>query len=131
MGTYHPFGGVKSYTLGNNQTVTRSYDQDGRIASYTLGATQFNLAYDPASRITAILDTANAVNSNSYGYDNLDRLIQTVLPNTTYSYGYDLTGNRIAKGTGANSDAYSRIKRNQRGTARIFFRAGQGLQRYL
>src|SRR5262249_41818620 len=35
---YHPFGGVKSYTLGNGQQYTRSIDLDGRIASYTLGA---------------------------------------------------------------------------------------------
>ena len=66
-----------------------------------------SIGYDNASRITSLLDTANAANSNSYGYDNLDRLIQTILPGTTYNYQYDLTGNRTAKGAGASNDAYS------------------------
>ena len=35
--TYQPFGGVKGYTLGNGQVYGRTIDQDGRIASYTLG----------------------------------------------------------------------------------------------
>ena len=105
--SYHPFGGVKSYTLGNNRTVTRSYDQDGRISSYSLGGNVTSIGYDAASRIVSLLDTGNAANSNSYGYDNLDRLIQTVLPGTSYSYQYDLTGNRTGKGAGAATDAYS------------------------
>src|SRR5204862_4432057 len=43
--TYQPFGGVKSYTLGNGQSYTRGYDLDGRIASYSLGSQVFALAY--------------------------------------------------------------------------------------
>ena len=104
---YHPFGGVKSYTLGNNRSVTRSYDQDGRIASYTLGGNQTSIGYDAASRIVSLLDTVNAANSNSYGYDNLDRLTQAILPGTSYGYQYDLTGNRTSKVAGANGDSYS------------------------
>jgi YD repeat-containing protein len=104
--TYQPFGGVRTLTLGNNRVVTRPYDQDGRMASYTLGGTAFSLVYDAADRITGILDTSNAANSNSYGYDNLDRLTQAVLPNTTYSYGYDLAGNRSQRGAGSAASTY-------------------------
>ena len=104
--TYHPFGGVKSYTLGNNRVVSRTYDRDGRVASYTLGGVSQLLGYDAASRITGILYTSNAANSNSFGYDNLDRLTQAVAPNSTYAYEYDLTGNRTARSAGSASSAF-------------------------
>jgi len=102
--TYHPFGGVKSYTLGNNRTITRSYDQDGRIASYTLGGTSISVGYDSASRITSLLDTVNAANSNSYGYDNLDRLTSASVPATNYGYSYDATGNRLSRSSGSATE---------------------------
>jgi YD repeat-containing protein len=99
--TYQPFGGVKSYVLGNNRTITRAYDQDGRISSYTLGGTSISVGYDTASRITSLLDNTNAANSNSYGYDNLDRLTSASVPATNYGYSYDLTGNRLTRNSGS------------------------------
>jgi YD repeat-containing protein len=102
--SYHPFGGIKSYTRGNNRTVTRSYDQDGRIASYTLGGTTFTVGYDNASRITSLLDTTNAANSNGYGYDNLDRLTSASVPSTSYGYSYDATGNRLSRSSGSATE---------------------------
>ncbi len=103
---YHPFGGVKSYTLGNNRLVTRTRDQDGRISQYTLGGTGYAVIYDAASRITGLMDTANAANSNAYTYDNLDRLVLAALPSGGYSYGYDLTGNRTSRGTGSGTSTF-------------------------
>jgi YD repeat-containing protein len=100
---YHPFGGVKSYTLGNGQTYTRGIDLDGRIGSYTLGAQSFAIGYDAASRISFISDVGTPANTNTYGYDNLDRLTSAVLPATPYAYTYDAVGNRLSKG----SDLYS------------------------
>ena len=100
---YHPFGGVKSYTLGNGQTYTRGIDLDGRIASYTLGAQSFAIGYDAASRIEFISEVANPPNTNTYGYDALDRLTSAVLPATPYAYTYDAVGNRLTKG----GDVYS------------------------
>jgi YD repeat-containing protein len=100
---YHPFGGVKSYTLGNGQTYTRGVDLDGRLASYTLGAQSFAIGYDAASRISFISDVGTPANTNTYGYDNLDRLTSAVLPATPYAYTYDAVGNRVTKG----GDLYS------------------------
>jgi len=102
---YQPFGGVKSYTLGNGQTYTRSYDLDGRIASYTLGANPFNLGFDAASRITSI-------NTNNYGYDALDRLNQAVLLDKNYGYAYDAVGNRLSKTNGTRTDLYTYASTN-------------------
>ena len=104
---YYPFGGVQSYTLGNGQTYTRSYDLDGRVVSYTLAAQTFALGHDDASRISFITDAANAANTNTYSYDNLDRLVGAVLPNLPFAYVYDAVGNRTSKTVGASTDAYA------------------------
>jgi YD repeat-containing protein len=104
---YHPFGGVKSYTLGNGQIYSRTVDHDGRIASYTLGASDFQVSFDAASRITGIAEVGVPANANTYGYDTLDRLTSVVLPNSSFGYGYDAVGNRTSKATGAASDIYA------------------------
>jgi YD repeat-containing protein len=101
---YQPFGGVKSYTLGNGQVYTRGYDQDGRINTYTLGAKSFSIGYDAASRIEFISEVGNAANINNYGYDSLDRLLSAVTPGTPYGYTYDAVGNRRSKTAGAATD---------------------------
>jgi YD repeat-containing protein len=105
--TYHPFGGVTGFTFGNGQVYSRSVDQDGRIASYTLGSSAFAIAFDAASRITGITETGNPSNANTYGYDTLDRLTSAVLPSTSYGYSYDAVGNRLTKTVGAASDNYA------------------------
>jgi YD repeat-containing protein len=103
---YHPFGGVKGFTLGNGQSYSRSIDLDGRIASYTLGTKAFGIGYDAASRIEFIADLAVPANSNTYGYDDLDRLTSAVTPGTPYAYGYDAVGNRTSRTAGSSTDTY-------------------------
>lgn len=97
---YHPFGQAKSWTLGNGQIHARTVDQDGRTASYTLGATNYAIGFDAASRITGI-------NTDTYGYDNLDRLTSAVLASSNFGYSYDAVGNRLSKTVGANTEAYT------------------------
>ncbi|MBI3041815.1 MAG: RHS repeat protein [Betaproteobacteria bacterium] len=104
---YHPFGGVKSFTLGNGQSYSRGQDQDGRIASYSLGAQTFSVGYDAASRIALLGDIANPANGNTYGYDSLDRLTQAIVPGTPFAYGYDAVGNRLTKTVGSSTDIYA------------------------
>lgn len=106
---YHPFGGVKSYTLGNGQTYTRSIDLDGRIASYTLGNQSFAIGYDVASRIDFITETTNPTNSNTYDYDNLDRLTSVTVPSAplSFSYDYDAVGNRVSRVAGSSTHTYA------------------------
>ncbi len=104
---YRPFGGVQGYTLGNGQSVVRGYDQDGRIASYTLGAQTFAIGYDAASRVSFISDAANPANANTYGYDAMDRLTSAAIPNNQYSYVYDKVGNRTSKTVGSSTDTYA------------------------
>jgi YD repeat-containing protein len=111
---YHPFGGVKSFSLGNGQAYTRSIDLDGRIASYTLGAQSFGVGYDAASRIEFISDLGTPANSNNYGYDSLDRLSSAVTPATPYAYSYDAVGNRSSRSAGSSTDTYAYNSSNNR-----------------
>jgi len=104
---YHPFGGVTGYTFGNGQVYSRSVDLDGRIASYSLGAQSYGIGYDAASRISFVSEFGNPPNSNTYGYDALDRLTSAALPSTAYGYSYDAVGNRLTKLVGAGSEAYA------------------------
>jgi len=120
---YQPFGGVKSYTLGNGRNYTRSYDLDGRIASYTQGTQNFAIGFDAASRISFISDAANPANTNTYGYDALDRLTSAVLPSVPYAYAYDPVGNRNSKTVGSATDTYAYNATNNR-VASITAQAG-------
>lgn len=97
---YHPFGAVKGFTLGNGQVYSRTIDHDGRIAAYTLGNTSYAITYDPASRITGI-------GTNTYGYDDLDRLTSATLTSSNFEYTYDGVGNRSTKKVGTATDTYA------------------------
>jgi len=105
--TYFPFGGVKGFSYGSLAPYARSFDLEGRIASYTQGAATKSVAYDLASRITGITDGATPATNSSYGYDALDRLTSAVLATSTYGYTYDPTGNRLSRSTGSGTDTYS------------------------
>jgi YD repeat-containing protein len=121
--SYQPFGGVKSYALGNGQLYARAYDQDGRIVAYGAGSQGASLGYDPAGRIVSIAD---ATSSNTYGYDNLDRLTSAVTLAASFGYTYDPVGNRTSKTVGTATDVYAysatsnRIASISGGTSRSF-----------
>lgn len=104
---YHPFGGVKSFVLGNGQAYSRSIDLDGRVASYSLGAKSFGIGYDAASRIEFISETGVPANTNNYTYDALDRLTGAATPGTPYAYTYDAVGNRLTRTAGSSTDTYT------------------------
>lgn len=109
--TYFPFGGVKGFTFGSLTFYSRGFDSEGRITTYTQGLpiadTRKGVAYDLASRITAITERANPATDVSYGYDALDRVTSAVRAATSYGYTYDATGNRLSRTAGASTDTYS------------------------
>ena len=100
--TYHPFGGVKSFTLGNGQAWSNSLDQDGRVVNYTLGGVTYTIAWDAANRITGITSD-NPATDQSFGYDNLDRITGFASTSRSQAFAYDLTGNLLAKADVVNS----------------------------
>ncbi len=102
--SYRPFGSASTWLEGNGAALVRSFDQDGRMTGVQLGAItkdeitrQLVYSYDPASRITGLLETGEP--EQSFGYDALDRLTGftkgTGKDAETTSYTYDADGNRI------------------------------------
>ncbi|MGH8767414.1 MAG: hypothetical protein ACREVT_04440, partial [Burkholderiales bacterium] len=88
---------LKSARLVNGQTWSSTYDLDGRLTSYTLGAATVSLSWDAASRLTAITHSTDANLSQGFAYDNLDRLTVMASPPRDQTFAYDLTGNLLAK----------------------------------
>ena len=102
--TYLPFGGVSGWTAGNGAVYRRSFDLDGRIAGLALPANDtIALAYDAASRITAMTETGLA--AKAFSYDALDRLSVYKTGTITQTYAYDADGNR----TGTSTDGASPV----------------------
>lgn len=109
--SYLPFGPIASYTLGNGQTITRSYDADYRLTDLTSPLLNLHYARDTLGNITA-MGSAPGANpaSESYGYDPLQRLkaVTESDGSTLESYTYNKTGDRLSKtGSGQATGAYS------------------------
>ncbi|HEY9101746.1 RHS repeat-associated core domain-containing protein, partial [Chitinimonas sp.] len=112
---YRPFGQPQSWTFGNGEVRSSSYDLDGRLTEYSLGDSTVTLGYDTAGRITSqqiaggwwqrLLQRVGlpAGQQTDYGYDNADRLTHWQEGSNSQDYGYDANGNRTqltVNGTG-------------------------------
>ncbi|WP_177229299.1 RHS repeat protein [Dyella sp. OK004] len=95
--TYLPFGPITSYTLGNGQTVTRSYDANYALTDVVSPALNLHFARGAMGNPTAL---GNASGANpaieTYSYDALYRLTGVTGPNNE-SYTYSKTGDRLSK----------------------------------
>ena len=90
--TYFPFGGPMTWTWGNAEPMTRTFDQDGRLSTVTLG---------PAAGAYADL-------SQVFGYDNLNRMTSANLAaGQAQSFTYDANGNRTNATINAASTTYN------------------------
>jgi len=108
--TWLPFGPINSYTLGNGQTITRTYDANYRLTDLTSPALNLHFARDAMGDIVAL---GNAPGANpateTYSYDPLYRLKGVVEDNgtTLESYTYNQTGDRLSKtASGLATGAY-------------------------
>ena len=110
-----PFGPDYAATLGNGVTESRAFDLDYRMTNVTAtgnaGALE-NLTYtlDKANNVTAIADAVNAANSQTLGYDTINRLTSA----TTGAGGYgslawilDKVGNRTSQTAGSVTTTYA------------------------
>ena len=87
-----------------------SYDPVGNRLSKTLGAATTSYAYDRADRITTAGSTSLTVNavgattargSDTFAYDQINRLTSTAVAGTTETYAYDGDGVRFSHQVGA------------------------------
>jgi RHS repeat-associated protein len=105
---YEPFGPLTGLTYGNGLTETRAYDADYRLTAISVpGIEQWTLTDNADDDITGITDTLNSANSQTFGYDPLNRLTTAQGFYGTLGYGYDLDGNRTELSTNGTAASYS------------------------
>ncbi|CAM8819996.1 RHS repeat protein [Burkholderia pseudomallei] len=108
---YLPFGPVSGYTLGNGQTITRTYDANYRLTDLVSPAFMLHVARDAMGDITAIGNSPGAnPATETYSYDPLYRLtaITEAGGGTLESVTYNQTGDRLSKaGSGLATGIYS------------------------
>ncbi|SFS08517.1 RHS repeat-associated core domain-containing protein [Dyella sp. OK004] len=98
--TYLPFGPIASYTLGNGQTITRSYDVNYQVTDVVSPALNLHFARDAMGRIVALGNAPGASPAvETYSYDWLSRLaaVTDATGTNLESYTYDAIGNRASK----------------------------------
>jgi RHS repeat-associated protein len=100
--SYRADGLLAAQTFGNGLAESRTYDQQGRMTTWTLGGETRTYTYDPNGNVaTRTLPTE----TRTYVYDPEDRLTEdriTAGSGSTNTMVYDLNGNR----TKLNTTAY-------------------------
>ncbi len=93
---YLPYGGIRELTYGNGLSLAQAYDLRYQIRSIEAGSA-LNLAYiqDPNGNITEITNLDDLTRSQTFGYDDIDRLVSATGIYGTLSYRYDPVGNRL------------------------------------
>jgi RHS repeat-associated protein len=111
--TWQPFGALAGLRHANSVEMAFTYDLDSRLSRIlaTGGATTFldlNYTWDTADNITAIADARVPAQSQSFGYDTLDRLISGTGAYGAWTYGYSANSNRTARSkSGGVSETYT------------------------
>lgn len=98
--SYLPFGPIASYTLGNGQTITRTYDANYAVTDVVSPALNLHFARDAMGNITALGNAAGANPAiETYSYDPLYRLtgLKDAQGQAIETYTYNKTGDRLSK----------------------------------
>jgi YD repeat-containing protein len=105
---YAPFGPMTALTYGNGLSHSRSYDLDYRLTSLITGTLQ-DLGYDldGANNITGITNNLDVLRSQSFVYDELNRLTDATGVYGDIDYGYDANGNRTTKTIDTYPETYT------------------------
>ena len=113
---YQPFGPVNALTFGNGVAETRSFDLDYRMTSLAdAGASplqNLTYAYDAANNVSSIADGVTSANSQSFGYDALNRLTSATGGYGSFGYTYDSVGNRLTQSLGGSATTYAYAPRS-------------------
>ena len=101
--TYSALGRPTSLVFGNGTTTTETYDALARLSTLQTAGNGEQIqnrtyAYDTGSNITGITDLAFG-RSQSFAYDELNRLARAQGPYGIEDYRYDALGNLLQKGS--------------------------------
>jgi len=102
--TYEPFGPMNAMTYGNGLNHSRSYDLDYRLTHLVTG-TVLDLTYtlNAANNITGITNNVDAARSQTFAYDELNRLTDATGIYGDLEYTYDANGNRTSDAINSSS----------------------------
>ncbi|MFZ0745598.1 MAG: DUF6531 domain-containing protein, partial [Terracidiphilus sp.] len=114
--SYEPFGPYSGFRYGSAGQETRGFDQDYRLTNVTdLGTVRRGLvrvfenlsyAYYPTNNVQTITDAVTSSNSQSFSYDNLQRLSSAAGGYGSLAYTYDHDGNRLSETHGSTTTNY-------------------------
>ena len=112
---YKPFGAADAWKIGNDGTIVRNFDLNGRITGYGVKGSAnptgdvAGLLYDDADRITDLGTTGQT--PQKFGYDLRDQLTLFKAGTLTQAPTYDKNGNRLTqkttRGAVATTDTYA------------------------
>lgn len=132
--SYEPFGPLNGLTYGNGIAEKRTFDQDYRLTNIASGNVEnLTYSYDAANNVLGVTDDLNSTNSQTLGYDALNRLTSASGPYNKLAYGYDPNGNRVSETSPATSDGLSSVAAltyNQAGRLSGVFNGSQPLTEY-
>jgi RHS repeat-associated protein len=113
---YKPFGPDAGLHYGSSGQQTRTFDQDYRLTNVTdLGtvrrglarvAENLSYAYYPTNNVQAITDAVTSANSQSFSYDNLQRLSNASGGYGGFGFTYDGDGNQLSQTHGSTTTNY-------------------------
>jgi RHS repeat-associated protein len=108
---YEPFGPASGLTYGNGIAETHSYDLDYRmthLADTGIAAIQnLTYGYDAADNVLSVTDGVNSGNSQSLGYDVMNRLTSATGAYETLGYTYTSIGNRLTQTIAGATTSYT------------------------
>jgi RHS repeat-associated protein len=109
--SYLPFGPLLSYTLGNGQTLTRTYDANYEVSDVSSPTISLHFSRDAAGNIVGFGQASGAnPATESYTYDPLYRLtgVNDSSGHAIEAYTYSRAGDRLSKtASGLSTGAYS------------------------
>lgn len=104
---YLPFGPPNSWIMGNGLLVEKSFDLDYRVSDIkSLGVQNLAYSYTNNSNISTIDDHINDDFSQSFNYDNLNRLTAADGEYGEIQYDYDEVSNRLGLFSQSESEIY-------------------------
>jgi RHS repeat-associated protein len=116
---YFGFATPASWTQGSGKAYSRSFDANGRIASYTNNTSQIVVGFDLADNITQLTDPGASTNTKSFAYDKLNRLTGygTNAGASSQGFAYDAVGNRQSTLVNGASTSYTTATTSNRLTS--------------
>lgn len=106
--THKPFGPVSSFTYGNSEALTRTFDNNYWLTNLTTtysstDVQNLDYGYDYAGNLTGITDNVNSGRSETYTVDDLNRLHTASGAYGSYTYTFDNNGGMATKSDGTTT----------------------------